>query len=161
MSPAPIIFCAPEFEHNLKRALPLGIIISYSESIKICREQVAALDEQNLHQVTILYKGLSVPDKNQPVKDHLNLSQRNPLIGPVDLSKGPRFPDMSSVYEGDDGIIVVVGKDKDLQNFKEPWIDVTGGVWEAIALKHRGYKIEAWVIADLDKWIDEKVGRTY
>ena len=132
MSPAPIIFCAPEFKNRLKQAFPQGSIVSYSENISLCRERVAALDEHKLRQVVILFKGLPDPDSNQPVKDHVNLSHDNPLIGPVDLSKGPRFPDMSSVYEGNDGIIVVVGDDIDLQNFKEPWAHVTGGVWKLL-----------------------------
>ncbi|MBT3229168.1 MAG: hypothetical protein HOD43_09925 [Candidatus Marinimicrobia bacterium] len=157
MNPAPIIFCAPEFKNRLKQAFPQGSIVSYSESITVCREQIAALDVHKLQQAIILFKGLSDPDSNQPVKDHVNLSHGNPLLGPVDLSRGPRFPDMSSVYEENDGIIVVVGDDIDLQYFKEPWAHVTGGVWEAIALKHRGYNIEAWIIADIEKWISEKI----
>jgi len=154
MISTPIIFCAPEFQDRLNQAFPQGNIIAYSEeSITVCREQVAALDELNLGEATILFKGIQALDTNQLVKDHLNLSNRNPLLGPVDLSKGPRFPDMSSVYKGDGEIIAVLGDDQDLQNFKEPWAHVTGGVWEAIALKHRGYQIEAWIIADLEKWI--------
>jgi len=50
---------------------------------------------------------------------------------------------------------VVLGDDIDLSKFKEPWAPVTAGVWEAIALKHRGYQIKAWLISDLEKWIRE------
>ncbi|MCF7826879.1 MAG: hypothetical protein K9M55_09970 [Candidatus Marinimicrobia bacterium] len=155
MNSTPIIFCAPEFEKRLKLAYPRGRVISYSETIDLCRKRVSALDKQKLREVILLFKCLQDPPSNQVVKDHMNLSKLNPLIGPADVSKGPRFPDMSSVYEEDDGIIVVVGEDEDLPNFKEPWIQVTGGVWEAIALKHRGYSIEGWIIADLEKWISE------
>ncbi len=158
MNSAPIIICAPEFEERLKQSLNYGTVVAYSDNMDICVKQISELDKQNIRETVILFKCFYPPLSNQRVKDHINLSKDNPLIGPADLSKGPRFPDMSSVYESNnDGIIVVVGEDKHLQDFKENLIQVTGGIWEAIALKHRGYKIYAWVIADLEKWINEKV----
>ena len=148
-----IIFCAPEFHSRLEQAFPSETIVSYSNDMAACRKQVAALDNQDVRQALLLFKGVHHIVINQPVMDHVNLSKQNPLIGPVDLNTGPRFPDMSSVYEGSEGIIAVLGDDEDLKNFKEPWAHVPGGVWEAIALKHRGYKVEAWIIANLEKWI--------
>jgi hypothetical protein len=155
MSQTRIIVCAPEYLKQVEQAFPQETAFSYSNNMDVCREQIARLDSQKIRHAVILFKGVHYMIANHPVKDHINLSTQNPLIGPVDLSKGPRFPDMSSVYEGEDGVIAVLGEDNDLQNLKEPWAQVTGGIWEAIALKHRGYKIEAWIIADIEKWISE------
>lgn len=158
MNKASIFFCAPDFVKALKAAFPDSQVIPFSSTVDGCRDQIASLDDQNKPGVWILYQAIDNSQQNQIVKDHINLSPENPLIGPVDLSKGPRFPDMSSVYEDHNysgGVVVVLGNDPVLENFEEPWSPVSEGVWEAIALKHRGYKIHGWLIADLEKWMND------
>lgn len=42
------------------------------------------------------------------IKDHINLTGRNPLIGPEDSASGIRFPDMAQAY--DKGLMALAGK---------------------------------------------------
>lgn len=56
------------------------------------------------------------------IRDHLNLTARNPLTGPNDERLGPRFPDMSAVYPEDlRSLAVAVGR--------ETGVDLTQGVY--------------------------------
>ena len=157
MTAAPIIFCSPEFKNRLEAVCPESQILACAFDLKTCQAQISSLNGQHQKVAWILLRGDEQKGLNQTVKDHINLSHENPLIGPVDLDQGPRFPDMSNVYEPqtEAGTIVVLGDDVDLIKFEEPWAPVTAGVWEAIALKHRGYSIKAWLIADLEKWVLE------
>jgi len=157
MSRIPIIFCAPGFQNALEAIFPGTQIIPFAGECEACSTQISAMDNLFEEPVWMLYQPNDHIKNNRVVKDHINLSSQNPLIGPVDLGRGPRFPDMSSVYEDQqkDGMVVTFGDDEDLESFDEPWISVESGVWEAIALKHRGCKIQAWIIEDLEKWIND------
>lgn len=99
------------------------------------------------------------------IKDHLNLTGQNPLIGPNLSQLGPRFPDMSSVY--DQNLIETlqsVFKSKNIKAFEGVYCGVLGPsyetpaeiqmlktigggavgmstVLEAIAAKHMGLKL--------------------
>ncbi|NQV30848.1 MAG: hypothetical protein HQ508_08170 [Candidatus Marinimicrobia bacterium] len=154
---APIIFCAPEFKNRIETLCTESLVLPCSTDLKTCQAQITGLDRLDQKVAWILFQGNKQEGNNHTVKDHINLSHENPLIGPVELDRGPRFPDMSAVYEPqtESDLIVVLGDDVDLVKFTEPWAPVTAGVWEAIALKHRGYKIKGWLIADLEKWIRE------
>ncbi|NQV13957.1 hypothetical protein HQ531_00760 [bacterium] len=157
MSDTPIIFCDPFFLGALKERFPAMVIRRFASDITSCQMQIASSDIIKQKTAWLLYRSMDNQLGNLIVKDHINLSGENPLVGPVDLSKGSRFPDMSSVYEthGKPGVVVVQGEDQALEDFEEPWAPVSGGVWEAIMLKHRGYTIHAWLIADLEKWVIE------
>jgi purine-nucleoside phosphorylase len=39
------------------------------------------------------------PGTLMAISDHLNLTGRNPLVGPNDVAAGPRFPDMTQVWD--------------------------------------------------------------
>ena len=153
MSPVPLIFCYPAAVQLLGAAFPETRVLPFADTVEQCRQFVEDLPADRFSPAWLLFEPLQPLDGNLPVKDHINLSGSNSLIGPVDPDKGPRFPDLSSVYEDTDGMIAVLGQDPDLKHFKESWCPVSAGIWEAIALKQRGYTLKAWLIADLEKWI--------
>jgi purine-nucleoside phosphorylase len=59
------------------------------------------------------------------VTDHINLTGRNPLIGPNLDSLGPRFPDMSQVY---DPVLIDMAR----QKAKDLGIDLKQGIYVGI-----------------------------
>ncbi|MCF7823109.1 MAG: hypothetical protein K9N35_02965 [Candidatus Marinimicrobia bacterium] len=149
------IFCAAEYVSAVEKLFPGLTIHSFATEVKQSRQKVSSLQAQKNSDIWLLFQPCQPLAENLPVKDHINLSSENPLIGPNQDDRGPRFPDMSSVYTDREGVIAVFGTDKDLDKFKEPWFQVSAGVWEAIALKHHGYRLRAWLVADLQKWGSE------
>lgn len=99
------------------------------------------------------------------IKDHLNLTGQNPLIGPNIAELGPRFPDMSEAYDNDlRETLNQIFKSKKLNVFEGVYCGVLGPsyetpaeiqmlktlgggavgmstVLEAIAAKHMGLKL--------------------
>ncbi len=99
------------------------------------------------------------------IRDHLNMTGRNPLSGDNDDRLGPRFPDLSDVYdEGVRGLIAGAAGDADIpyregvyawllgpsyetpaeiQFLKRVGADLVGmsTVPEAIALRHMGVRV--------------------
>ena len=99
------------------------------------------------------------------IKDHLNLTGQNPLIGPNIAELGPRFPDMSEAYNKDlREKLNQIFKSKNLNVFEGVYCGVLGPsyetpaeiqmlktlgggavgmstVLEAIAAKHMGLKL--------------------
>ncbi len=64
---------------------------------------VKTLQELGIQRLIVTNAAGSLTPDFQPgtimlIKDHINLSGTNPLIGPNDDSYGPRFPDMSNAY---------------------------------------------------------------
>lgn len=148
------IFCDPEFADTIRTAFPKAEIHPFSLDVHSVQADIRKLDIKNQAVVWLLMAPAESGYGNASVKDHMNLCRENPLIGPVQ-GKGPRFPDMSSVYQDNEGIIAVLGEDEDLVNFQEPWVGVCGGIWEALCLSQQGIKCKAWVISDLEKWVKE------
>ncbi|MCF7808280.1 MAG: hypothetical protein K9M49_04635 [Candidatus Marinimicrobia bacterium] len=148
------IFCEPAFTVLVSESFPDIPIQAFSLDVNSVQDDIAKLDLVEGDTAWLLLSPAESGHENAPVKDHMNLCRENPLIGPA-RGSGPRFPDMSSVYTDSDGVIAVLGEDEDLVNFKEPWVGVCGGIWEAIVLRQQGINCKAWVVSDLEKWVKE------
>lgn len=68
------------------------------------------------------------------IKDHINLSFTNPLIGPNDDTFGPRFPDMSNAYDKElQKLATEIAKEKNINIEKGVYLMVSGPNFETAA----------------------------
>lgn len=105
------------------------------------------------------------PGEFMVLSDHLNLTGRNPLIGPNDAALGPRFPDMSQPYDSSlrgltlgafrgsgatvhEGVYIgLLGPSyetpAEIRMFRQAGADAVGmsTVLETIAARHMGVKV--------------------
>jgi purine-nucleoside phosphorylase len=68
------------------------------------------------------------------MRDHINLTGRSPLMGPNDDSMGPRFPDLSQVWDHElrDGIHAA-GRAEDVELREGTYLGLTGPTYETPA----------------------------
>lgn len=68
------------------------------------------------------------------ITDHINLTGRNPLVGPNIAELGPRFPDMSNAYDKDlNSIMVNVAKNHHVDMKSGVYCSVLGPTYETPA----------------------------
>lgn len=75
-----------------------------------------------------------VPGDLMIIKDHINFAGNNPLIGKNNEEIGPRFPDMSTPYDKEYGILAKeVGKSLDIELKEGTYMMFTGPTYETPA----------------------------
>ena len=68
------------------------------------------------------------------MSDHINLTGRNPLMGPNDDTIGPRFPDMSEVWDRElRGRLHAAGRAEDVELREGIYLGLTGPTYETPA----------------------------
>ena len=68
------------------------------------------------------------------MRDHINLTGRNPLMGPNDDALGPRFPDMSEVWAADvRSRLHAAGRAEDVELKEGIYLGLTGPTYETPA----------------------------
>jgi purine-nucleoside phosphorylase len=90
-----------------------------------------------------MHPGFTVGDL-MLIDDHINLMGTNPLIGANDDSLGPRFPDMSCVYDmGLRELAMNISAELDIKMQRGVYTAVTGPVYETPAEYRYLYRIGA------------------
>lgn len=75
-----------------------------------------------------------IPGDLMIITDHINLMGINPLIGPNDDTLGPRFPDMSNVYDKElVKLTEEVAREEKIKIYKGVYVGVTGPNLETAA----------------------------
>ena len=146
-----LIFTDPGFKLDLQAHYPEAVCHTFADSAEAAYRQ--SRDVEPGTDCFLIYRSLSGDQGGREVKDHINLSYENPLIGSQDA---PRFPDMSAVYPARDpnAVIAAMGDTDRLRAWPEQTVAIASGLWDAIALKHRGASLRAWVVdhsRDLNK----------
>lgn len=68
------------------------------------------------------------------IRDHINLTGRNPLLGPNDDRMGPRFPDMTAVWDEElRDLIHAAGRAEDVALAEGVYLGLTGPTYETPA----------------------------
>ena len=68
------------------------------------------------------------------MRDHINLTGRNPLMGPNDDTLGPRFPDMTEVWDAElRGRLHAAGRVEDVALAEGVYLGLTGPTYETPA----------------------------
>jgi purine-nucleoside phosphorylase len=68
------------------------------------------------------------------IRDHINLTGRNPLIGANDDRLGPRFPDMSMVWDGElSAHLLAAAREEDVPLAEGVYAGLTGPAYETPA----------------------------
>lgn len=68
------------------------------------------------------------------IKDHINFSGQNPLIGPNDERFGPRFPDMSNAYNKEQSACLLdIAAEQGIKMYEGTYLMVSGPTFETPA----------------------------
>ncbi len=138
-----IVLCDQEYVSRARRDHPNLSFEPFSDSADRAYQNARQISPGD--EYCLLYRSVEPDQENLPVRDHINLTTENPLFGNQD---DPRFPDMSRVYDfqGENACVITQGDTGILSGWPEQTVPVAAGIWDAIALKHRGASLSAWVV---------------